>query len=103
MDCNLIHMNHHLNTYRLEPILATIQADRTTMIQPAIASISPKDLMFRDSAERGNPGTGGFTWSMSFQWIDMQQKEQERRKSPADPVRLHRSNVAIASLLLCRL
>ena len=64
------------------------------MIQPAVATISEKDLAFIDGSENGYPGTGGFTWKMLFDWIDMQQKEKERRKSPADPVRLQRSNVA---------
>ena len=70
---------------RLEPILATIHTNYTTMVCPTIESISKRDLAFINV---GSSSTGGFRWAMHFTWISMQNKERERRKSRADGIRL---------------
>jgi len=74
----------------LEPILDRIATDRSIVICPMIDAISDKTLEF---SRQGGLAIGGFTWSLHFTWRSIPQREQQNRKSDADPARYTSSMV----------
>ena len=71
---------------RLEPILDRIATDRTIVICPMIDAINDRTLSF---SQQGGLAVGGFTWSLHFTWRAVPPREQQHRKTEADPARSH--------------
>ena len=69
---------------RLEPLLARIQEDRTAVLCPEIDNIDKYTL---DYGGTGSYSVGGFWWSLHFAWRPIPQHEQQRRRTPTDPIR----------------
>lgn len=62
----------------LEPLLARVQKNRSTVVCPVIDVISWEKMAY--STVRGPPGVrGGFNWGMQFKWKKIPTYEQERR------------------------
>lgn len=62
----------------LEPLLARVEQNRSTVACPVIDVISWEKIEY--STVRGPPGVrGGFNWGLQFKWKKIPQYEQERR------------------------
>jgi len=57
---------------------------RTAILCPMIDVIDDKSLAFSDY---GGVAVGGFSWSLHFTWHPVFERENKRRKSPADYIR----------------
>ncbi|KAL3832393.1 hypothetical protein ACJMK2_024040 [Sinanodonta woodiana] len=68
----------------LEPLLARIKEDRTTVLCPEIDNID-KDTLYIGGT--GSFSVGGFWWSLHFSWRPIPEHEKKRRKSSVDPIR----------------
>ena len=71
---------------RLEPMLSRIKEDRQAVLCPTIDSIVSGNM--GQKAKSGN-AVGGFSWGLHFSWRGVPQRENDRRKSPADPIRFN--------------
>ncbi|XP_066277824.1 polypeptide N-acetylgalactosaminyltransferase 1-like [Branchiostoma lanceolatum] len=67
----------------LEPLLARIRKNNSTVACPVIDHIDTKTFAY----EQLRFLAGGFTWDLNFMWIYVNKEEMARRKSPIDPVR----------------
>lgn len=71
--------------YWLEPLLQRIKEKRTAVLTPIIDTISESTLEYTMS-DNYNFQVGGFTWSGHFNWINIQEKDLQTRKSKISPV-----------------
>ncbi|XP_035674854.1 inactive polypeptide N-acetylgalactosaminyltransferase-like protein 5 [Branchiostoma floridae] len=67
----------------LEPLLARIRKNNSTVACPVIDHIDTKTFAY----EQLKFLAGGFTWDLNFMWIYVNKEEMARRKSAIDPVR----------------
>lgn len=61
----------------LEPLLARIENDRTTVVCPIIDVISDDTFEYITASDMT---WGGFNWKLNFRWYRVAQREMERRK-----------------------
>ncbi len=62
----------------LEPLLARVKQNTSTVVCPVIDVISWERMEY--STVRGPPGVrGGFNWGLQFKWKKIPQYEQQRR------------------------
>lgn len=69
----------------LEPLVQRIKDKPSAVICPVIDFISADNMAYSGDGHVGS--VGGFWWSLHFRWDSIPAAEQERRKSPIDPVR----------------
>ncbi|XP_019625569.1 PREDICTED: polypeptide N-acetylgalactosaminyltransferase 1-like [Branchiostoma belcheri] len=67
----------------LEPLLARIRDNNSTVACPVIDQIDTKTFAY----EQPNYLAGGFSWDLTFIWINVNKEEMARRKSAIDPLR----------------
>ncbi|XP_072038940.1 LOW QUALITY PROTEIN: polypeptide N-acetylgalactosaminyltransferase 1-like [Amphiura filiformis] len=60
----------------LEPLLARIHDDRTTVVCPIIDVISDDNFAFHTGSDMTY---GGFNWKLNFRWYPVPQRENDRR------------------------
>ncbi|XP_070566257.1 polypeptide N-acetylgalactosaminyltransferase 1-like [Ptychodera flava] len=61
----------------LEPLLARIAADRSTVVCPIIDVISDETFEYHAGSDMTY---GGFNWKLNFRWYPVPKREMERRK-----------------------
>ena len=69
----------------LEPLLGRLKENRKLAVVPDIEVISWRD--FEYSREKGSYNRGIFSWELMFNWGPLPEREKERRKSEADPIK----------------
>lgn len=84
----LVFLDSHceVNAAWLEPMLQEIKNNPKAVVCPIIDIIDDKTLQYEPSSGDYFQ-IGGFTWSGYFNWIDLPDNEQMRRKSIVDPAR----------------
>ena len=83
----LLFLDSHIEATRgwLEPLLATVAADRTAVVAPVIDIIDADNMAYRRAA---TALIGGFTWALTYAWIEAPARERERiRGKPTLPLR----------------
>lgn len=75
MFCGMI---FGIKNFRLEPIVQRIKDKRSAVLCPMIDAID--DLTMSYPSYSGDIQVGGFTWSLFFTWIPVQ--ESDRHKKP---------------------
>lgn len=65
----------------LEPLLARMANDRTTVVCPTIDSISKDSFEYHAFSLDELPKWGGFNWNLAFDWFDVSQREMKRRQN----------------------
>ncbi|KAK3108152.1 hypothetical protein FSP39_002075 [Pinctada imbricata] len=68
---------------RLEPLLARIADDRTSVLCPIVDAIDANTLEY---SRNSGYNVGGFSWSLHFTWRDVPDEDKKSRKY-TDPVR----------------
>ncbi|KAG9511361.1 putative polypeptide N-acetylgalactosaminyltransferase 9, partial [Fragariocoptes setiger] len=71
----------------LEPLLARIHQDHTTVVCPVIDVISDKTFEYHYRGDADAINVGGFDWNLQFNWHSVPEREKKRRKHSYDPVR----------------
>ncbi|XP_016387118.1 polypeptide N-acetylgalactosaminyltransferase 6-like [Sinocyclocheilus rhinocerous] len=72
----------------LEPLLARLVQEPTTVVSPSIAVINKNDLQFIKPVMSGRTHTrGNFDWILSFGWETIPEEERVKRKDETYPVR----------------
>lgn len=67
----------------LEPLLDRIQESRSSVLVPIIDVIDAKDFHYSVNGYK-HFQVGGFSWSGHFDWIDVTDREKERRRNACD-------------------
>ncbi|KAK5638663.1 hypothetical protein RI129_012958 [Pyrocoelia pectoralis] len=65
----------------MEPLLARIQEERTTVLVPIIDVIEANNLAYSTNGDTSYQ-VGGFTWSGHFTWIDIQNENDKGKLIP---------------------
>ncbi|GLV38381.1 Polypeptide N-Acetylgalactosaminyltransferase 1 [Carabus blaptoides fortunei] len=83
----LVFLDAHCETTKqwLEPLVARIESDRTTVVMPIIDVIEADTFYYSTNGHSFQ--VGGFSWNGHFTWIDIQKSEKNRLKSPVQPVK----------------
>lgn len=68
----------------LEPLLARIKNDRTTVAVPVIDIISSTNFAYSNT---GHNVIGGFSWDMQFNWHALPEDRRRLRKENSEPIR----------------
>ncbi|XP_042606791.1 polypeptide N-acetylgalactosaminyltransferase 6-like isoform X1 [Cyprinus carpio] len=72
----------------LEPLLARLVQEPTTVVSPSIAVINKNDLQFIKPVMSSRTHTrGNFDWILSFGWETIPEEERVKRKDETYPVR----------------
>lgn len=70
----------------LEPLLARIAKDPTTVVCPVIDVINDGTFEYHYNRDAGSLNVGGFDWNLQFNWHSVPDRERKRHKSPVEPV-----------------
>lgn len=70
----------------LEPLLARIARDPTTVVCPVIDVINDGTFEYHFNRDGGSLNVGGFDWNLQFNWHGVPERERKRHKSPIEPV-----------------
>ncbi|CAL8108671.1 unnamed protein product [Orchesella dallaii] len=70
----------------LEPLLDRIARDPTTVVCPVIDVIDDDTLEYHYSDSKAT-SVGGFDWNLQFTWHAIPERERNRHKNTAEPVR----------------
>ena len=70
----------------VEPLLARIAKDPTTVVCPVIDVINDKTFEYHYRGEASAVNVGGFDWNLQFNWHSVPEREKKRRKYATDPV-----------------
>ncbi|XP_021581929.1 polypeptide N-acetylgalactosaminyltransferase 6 isoform X1 [Ictidomys tridecemlineatus] len=72
----------------LEPLLARIAEDKTTVVSPDIVTIDLNTFAFFKPVQRGRTHSrGNFDWSLTFGWETLPDHEKQRRKDETYPIK----------------
>lgn len=72
----------------LEPLLARLVQEPTTVVSPSIAVIDKNNLQFIKPVMSAPTQTrGNFDWILSFGWESIPEEERVKRKDETYPVR----------------
>ncbi len=70
----------------LEPLLARIAKDPTTVVCPVIDVINDGTFEYHYNRDAGSLNVGGFDWNLQFNWHSVPERERKRHKSAVEPV-----------------
>lgn len=86
----------------LEPLLARLVQEPTTVVSPSIAVINKDNLRFTKPVPSSRTHTrGNFDWTLSFGWETIPEEERVKRKDETYPVRQMIHTHAHAHTFLC--